>query len=102
LICPNCYATPTVTQTRYGPRWSCCDLWAWGDAPLVDAATHEARRNAHKAFDPIWKSGRMTRSAAYALLADRLELEPAACHMRQMDAASARRVIEISKEIYPI
>lgn len=99
--CPICHATPTVTQTRYGPRRSCCGLWAWGDAPLVDAETHEARRNAHEAFDPIWKSGRMTRSAAYSRLAYKLGLEPAACHMKQMDAATARRVVEIAKEFYP-
>jgi len=100
-ICPICHATPTVTQTRYGPRRSCCGLWAWGDAPLVDAETHEARRAAHEAFDPIWESGHMTRSAAYALLADRLGLEPDECHMKQMDAVTARRVVEIATEFYP-
>lgn len=96
--CPNCGAVPTVTQTRYGLRRSCCGLWAWGDSPLADAETHDARRAAHEAFDPLWQSGRMTRSAAYAFLAGRLGLEPDACHMKQMDAPTARRVVEIAKE----
>jgi coenzyme F420-reducing hydrogenase delta subunit len=42
----------------------------------------------------------MTRSAAYAMLADRLGLEPHACHMKQMNAATARRVVEIATEFY--
>jgi hypothetical protein len=41
----------------------------------------------------------MTRSAAYAFLADRLGLEPDACHMKQMDATTARRVVEIAEEV---
>ena len=43
----------------------------------------------------------MTRSAAYAMLADRLGLKPDVCHMKLMDAATARRVVEIAGELYP-
>jgi len=32
------------------------------------------------------------------MLADRLGLGDDACHMKQMDAATARRVVEIAKE----
>jgi hypothetical protein len=50
---------------------------------------------AHNAFDPIWKNGEMTRTEAYAWLAEQLGINRGACHMEQMDVAMCDRVIEI-------
>ncbi|WP_157783647.1 zinc-finger-containing protein [Bradyrhizobium liaoningense] len=86
-------------ETQYGVRSSCCGLWSWGDAPLVDAATHEARRKAHEAFDQVWKSGKHTRSEAYRLLARRLNLPMARCHIKLMNAETAARVIGVAAEL---
>lgn len=50
------------------------------------------RRNAHTAFDQLWKGGLMDREAAYDRLAQELGIERDACHMSQMDVETARRV----------
>lgn len=67
-------------------------MWSWGDKPLVDAETHEARQKAHEAFDPLWKTGRMTRNEAYSALQWATGLSEKNCHMARMDAERAKRV----------
>jgi len=61
-------------------------------------ATRKARGDAHAAFDPIWRSGRKSRSGAYRWLARRLELAEGECHIGRMDEATARRVVEVCQE----
>lgn len=58
----------------------------------MDAATHEARKAAHAAFDPLWRDGILSRSRAYKELAKELGIKPDDCHMKLMDAKTARRV----------
>ena len=58
----------------------------------MDAETHAARRAAHEAFDPLWKRFGMRRKDAYLALASELGIHPKKCHMKLMDAATARRV----------
>jgi hypothetical protein len=62
---------------------------------LVDAETHEARKAAHAAFDALWKSGRVKRGQAYKMLAEEIGLSRADCHMKIMDATTARRVVAV-------
>ena len=90
--CPKCNKPPARTETKFGTRYDCCGLWAWGDYPLVDADTHEARKFAHRVFDQLWVSGAYTRSEAYTALADELGLSPDECHMKLMNAETAQRV----------
>ena len=91
-VCPVCGRRAYTAQTSYGPRHACCGLWSWDGAPLVSAATHGARKAAHAAFDTLWKQHGMTRSEAYKQLARELGLTREQCHMKLMDAATARRV----------
>lgn len=91
--CPKCGHKPKATHTQYGWRRDCCGLWGWGkNAPIVDRETHAARQYAHKVFDSLWESGLAGRSRAYALLAEKLDLDPADCHMKLMDRETAERV----------
>ena len=92
-ICPKCGATAREAKTQYGLRASHCDLWSWDRHPLVDAETHRARNAAHKAFDALWRGAKLDRSKAYLLLADEMNLAPEQCHMKLMDADTARRVL---------
>ena len=94
--CPKCGNAPQKSMTRYGPRLDCCGLWAWGDNPLADRATHDARKAAHAAFDPIWKSGRLSRGDAYKRLANALGMTRRDCHMKLMTAEQAQRVPAIA------
>lgn len=95
VTCPKCGALARETQTRFGIRSSCCGLWSWERYPLVDAATHEARKKAHEAFDTLWKGPKrvMNRWKAYRLLAREMGMREADCHMKYMDRADAERVV---------
>lgn len=57
-------------------------------------ATRKARSAAHAAFDPLWKSRRMSRRQAYAWLSSALGIEPDKCHIGMMNETDARRVVE--------
>lgn len=92
VTCPKCGKPAVCQETRYGPRNECCGLWSWGNAPLVSADTHEARKKAHLAFDALWKKYGMPRSYAYARLAEKLHLSPEGCHMKLMDRETAGKV----------
>lgn len=54
-----------------------------------------ARMAAHAAFDPMWRSGEMSRSAAYRWLAQQLNLSKEECHMLQFDIETCRRVKQL-------
>jgi hypothetical protein len=97
--CPTCGKPAPRTNTRFGPRYDCCGLTAWGDEPLATQETLKARREAHAAFDPIWKDGHLPRNAAYALLAEHLGMRPRDTHMALMDEATALRVPEAADAI---
>jgi hypothetical protein len=55
--------------------------------------TRRARSAAHAAFDPLWRSGEMTRNEAYTWLAQSLGIPQGRCHIGMMTADEARRVI---------
>jgi hypothetical protein len=67
--------------------------------------TRAARAAAHAAFDPLWRK-RMrlsnlktnkARSRGYVWLAGELGIDAKECHIANMDAATARRVVEICR-----
>lgn len=89
VVCPKCGSVVKPVDTSFGPRRSCCGLHGWGGKPLVSPETHQARKAAHHAFDPLWQTGEMSRAEAYAALARVLKLEPADCHIGLMDEATA-------------
>ena len=64
-------------------------------APLVGKETHDARTEAHAAFDTLWTSRDMTRAEAYRKLAVAMQMRGCDCHIKLMDAATARRVVEV-------
>lgn len=71
----------------------------------ADKVTRDARRAAHAAFDPMWQkrqrlsgiSKHHARGKGYKWLAAQLGIDPKACHIASMDAATARRVVEICR-----
>jgi len=99
LRCPRCGGRPVETDTRYGLRLDCCDLWAWGRHPLANRETHEARKAAHVAFDPLWRGGSMSRTEAYQMLAAELGMTSEQCHMKRMTVEEALRVPEAAARI---
>ena len=100
-VCPKCNAAAQKTLTRYGVRYDCCGMWAWGNHPLADAATHEARKRAHEAFDMLWHgpNAKMGRGEAYRRLRAMLGLNEPDCHMKVMDRETALRVPAAAERI---
>lgn len=60
-------------------------------------ATRRARNAAHSSFDPLWKSGKMSRASAYKWLSDSLRIAPGDCHIGMMTAEQAWRVVELCR-----
>lgn len=67
-----------------------------GKRPLGRVANAELRRaksKAHAAFDPLWKSGRMTRGAAYTALAKSMGIYKEQCHIGMFNVEQCEYVV---------
>ncbi|WP_329766084.1 zinc-finger-containing protein [Stenotrophomonas geniculata] len=112
--CPVCNCEAKLVTGRevyphrpdlYGKKfWACLPHGAWvGCHPgserrmgrLATAETRRLKMAAHAAFDPLWKTGRMKRTKAYAWLREQTGLSERDCHMGWMSDDNLRRVIEI-------
>lgn len=110
-----------LRTSRHGPyyrcaRWPKCDYRVGAhregeklNQPLgtpADAETRKLRKEAHKAFDPVWthlkgKARGGGRKDAYQHLARRLGIPEEECHIGMFDADMCRRVIEIFGNTWP-
>jgi hypothetical protein len=94
-------------------RCSPCGAWVGchpgTDKPLgrlANAGLRKAKMAAHSAFDPLWKakmrrdecSKKQARGAGYQWLAERLGVEPDACHIGMFDEATCWRVVEACRQ----
>jgi hypothetical protein len=84
--------------------WVCWSCNAWvgcksgTDEPfgeLADEALRAARTSAHKAFDPIWEQGLMTKTDAYAWLSQALGIPRHECHIGLMKLEDCVRVGQV-------
>ena len=66
---------------------------------LADAETRDARMKAKAAFSPMWTSGDMSRSDAYAWLAARLGIQVESCHIGWFDVDECGRVANVCCEM---
>ena len=122
MKCPYCGkdAELTTGYTVYPHRldladlkvWAClpCDAWVGThkDSPkhaplgrLANAELRKAKMAAHAAFDPLWKSGRMSRSKAYSLLAESMGLPKKDTHIGMFDVEQCKQVVEACKAMAP-
>lgn len=62
---------------------------------IADEVTREARKNCKPSFERLWKKGGMTRSDAYAWLADKLGLTTAQCHWGLFDVQTCKRARDL-------
>lgn len=112
LACPDCGAPMRLYwQDPQRPPWYTCTDWPackgahgarWDGAPMGVPANKEtrlARRLAHRAFDPLWARGHMTRTAAYAWLATRMGLPTDRAHISQFTAEQCHRVVAICRQL---
>ena len=66
---------------------------------LANKSLREAKKAAHAAFDPLWRSGSMKRASAYKWLAQQLGIDGRDCHIGMFDVATCYRVIEVCEEV---
>lgn len=114
VICPYCGSRAVLTSNisvygrTYGNGrvWICenfpaCDSYVGAHAdgtPLGRLANPELRswkKAAHRAFDPLWKSSRMTRNEAYRWLQKTMGLTKEEGHIGKFDVDQCRRLIEL-------
>ena len=115
VYCPYCGASVELRDYNYiyhtnkykGKVWVCnnypkCDAYVGchknTEIPLGRLANKKLRdlkQEAHRQFDPIWKSGLMTRKDAYKWLASMLHISVEECHIGMFDVERCREVIKI-------
>lgn len=116
-LCPYCGAEvllrsaydvyKTNDSKHWGNMWVCsnypeCDAYVGchknTTIPLGRLANGRLRllkKEAHKQFDPIWKSGLMSRKEAYRWLADMLKIPCEECHIGMFNVKQCQRVIHL-------
>lgn len=60
---------------------------------LAGAQLRRARQRAHRAFDPMWQSGQVTRTEAYLWLAQQMGLSINECHIGMFDEDQCDQVV---------
>lgn len=65
---------------------------------LANAELRAAKSDAHVYFDLIWQSGELTRTEAYAWLAEQLSITTDQCHIGMFDVDMCKRVNDVCKK----
>lgn len=65
---------------------------------LAKRELRQARMDAHRSFDAIWKKTELTRGQAYAWLARQLGLSKQRCDIGNFDEEQCRHVVEACLE----
>jgi len=118
LTCPYCGGKAVLVDAgtvykhynKKGKLWVCenypkCDSYV-GCHPnteiplgrLADPRLRFFKKKAHCVFDPIWRSGQMSRNDAYEWLAVKMSLPLSACHIGKFDVAQCKECIEVCKK----
>ena len=69
------------------------------DIPIGTMATDQLRKDrskAHQLFDPLWRSKKVSRSMAYALLASEMKMDRDRCHISWFDREELEQVFIIA------
>ncbi len=72
----------------------CYDQYGNPDFKLI-----RMRREGHKIFDKLWKSGLTSRQEAYKWLSKSLHISLEDCHFGDFDRGTCARAIDICKKI---
>ena len=114
MHCPYCDHVVDYVDSKkiygrsYGMVYLCRDCDAYvgvhkgTDKPLGRLANKELRAwkmAAHKAFDPLWRSGKMKRNQAYKWMAEQMELSPSEAHIGMFDVEKCQTLIKICNDL---
>lgn len=62
---------------------------------LANFHLRKARSEAHRAFDPIWRSGELDRGTAYLWLANALQLPTHLCHIGEFNMENCQKTVQL-------
>ena len=114
--CPYCNSTVELRDSSiiygesYGLVYICsnypeCDAYVGVHkgtedslGTMANAELREWRKKAHAVFDEIWKSGKMTRKAAYTKLMLVMALRKKDAHIAKMNVDQCKKVVEVFNE----
>lgn len=121
VLCPYCGAFavlvdgkviyPHRPDLKYLKFWQCAPCGAYvgchkrgvgygnGTVPLGRLANAELRMEksrAHRSFDPLWETGMMSRTVAYAWLAVQMGIPRAQCHIGMFDVDQCKQVVHLA------
>lgn len=68
---------------------------------LADARLRSAKSRAHRAFDPLWQKELMTRTQAYAWLANKMGIPAEECHIGMFDIRQCDQTIHLCARYRP-
>ncbi len=116
LTCPVCGNPAVLKDSRvvygryYGYLWTCknypeCNTYVGCHrgttnplGTLANPNLRRARMRAHRVFDAVWKSGKLTRKQAYALLREKMCLTEQEAHIAKFTLAQCYTVYQLFKE----
>lgn len=116
VTCPYCDSPAVLTDSAevygghsYGMIWLCRPCKAYvgtrkgspEHAPLgrlANAELREWKKRAHSAFDHLWKTDGMTRSAAYRWMREAMGMTEEQAHIGKFDVGECRRLVELARK----
>lgn len=116
-VCPycgsdtKCVDSSIIYGRSYGSVWvcdrypecdSCCGCHPNTKNPLGRLANkelREAKKRAHAAFGPLWRSRELTRGEAYQMLAELLGIDKSICHIGMFDVEACRKVVQVMEKL---
>lgn len=108
LPCPDCGAPLVLKEGKHGKFYG-CSRFRWtgcGGSHSAHQSTgkpmgvpakqevKEARKAAHRAFDELWTTGRMSRKQAYAWMQKVMQMTKREAHIARFDLAQCARLID--------
>ncbi len=64
---------------------------------LANSALRKLKSQAHAAFDPLWREGKMTRREAYSWLSEKLGTHPDDTHIGMFGEKMCKKVVEVCR-----
>jgi zinc-finger-containing domain len=110
MICPYCDKQTVWTENKaiyginYGKSYMCyfckpCNAYVGCHnntrkplGTMANAELREWRKKAHKVFDPLWKTGKMSRNKAYGKLNNHFKRS---IHIGESDIVTCKQIIEL-------
>lgn len=112
-ICPYCGSPSIFVDSKeiygksYGMIYLCrkCDAYVGvhegsmkAKGRLANKQLRQWKKEAHRYFDLIWRSGADSRGEAYAWLSGKLKLPPKYTHIGMFNVDTCREVARVSKQ----